>query len=251
MSIKDNNKNINTEKNGSSNLINIIEKYFLPNDTTNTQAIKANNMDTNLSDYLSLVSTTKENKITIKSESQNSTIITPDEKKPNFSKIFRNYIFPYFTLKDLIYLKKSNKMFNFLVDKKSINLCVLSNTTKKLKSIKLREEIWYHYLNIKQFNKELFEKESKKFNKDINDESDNDYENKEKIFYNRSVEIINKIKNNEKEKLPEIYNEKKIQSIEKSLDIISRDIDRTFKHSFFTKENRKEGLRRILYALAQ
>ena len=260
MSIKNNEKNTNPGKNDSSNFINIIEKYYLPNDTTNIQTTKSNTMDTNLSDYLSLVSTSKENKITIKSESQNSTIITtPNEKNHNFSKIFRNYIFPYFTLKDLIALKKCNKMFNFLVDKKSINLCVLSNTTKKLKSIKLREEIWYHYLNIKQFNKELFEKENKKFNNDINKDNknnigkninnDNDYENEEKIFYNKSVEIIIKIKNNEKEGLPEIYNEKKIQSIEKSLDIINRDIDRTFRHPFFTEENGKEGMRRILEAL--
>ena len=90
------------------------------------------------------------------------------KKKNNFSKIFRNYIAPYFTLNDLICLKRCNKMFNFLIDKKAINLCVISNTITKIKSIDLRGAIWYHYLNISDFNKELFEKENKKFiNNDI------------------------------------------------------------------------------------
>ena len=74
-----------------------------------------------------------------------------------FSKIFRNYIVPYFTLKDLISLKHSNKMFNFLIDKKVINLCTISNTIKKIKTPELRTKIWYHYLNINEFNKELFD----------------------------------------------------------------------------------------------
>ena len=64
-------------------------------------------------------------------------------------------------MKDLIALKHSNKMFNSIIDKKSINLCTLSNTLKPINSPELRIKIWYHYLNLKEFNKELFEKEKK------------------------------------------------------------------------------------------
>ena len=254
MSIKIKEKIKKEEKNEALNLVNIIEKYYLPKDSANSQISKGNTLDTNLSDYLTLLSTSKENE-KIKIESIKSSITTPESKNINFSKIFRNYIVPYFTLKDLISLKRCNKMFNSLIDKKSIDLCVLSNTTKKLKSSELRAEIWYHYLNIKEFNKELFEKENKKFINDndnvknnndnenkINNKNEQNEENQEKIFYNKSLEIIKHIKNNEKEKLPKIYNEEKIKSIENSMDFIIRDIDRTFHSPFFTEENGREGM---------
>ena len=269
MSINIKEKIINKEKNEASNLVNIIEKYYLPKDMASTQISKGNTLDTNLSDYLTLLSTAKENEKKLKNESLKSSIISSETKNINFFKIFRNYIVPYFTLKDLISLKRCNKMFNSLIDKKSIDLCVLANTTKKLKSVELRGEIWYHYLNIKEFNKELFLKENKKFTKDNNDNINNDdnnngnkiisnseneeneenQQNQEKIFYNKSVELIKYIKNNEKEKLPKIYNDEKIKSIENSIDFITRDIDRTFHSSYFTEENGREGMQRILEAL--
>ena len=74
-------------------------------------------------------------------------------------------------------------MFNFLIDKKSINLCVLSNLTKKIQSNELRASIWYHFLNIKEFNKELFEKENSKFNEDNKSNENKDQGNEEEIFY--------------------------------------------------------------------
>ena len=240
------------------NLVNIIEKYYLPKDTSIAQANKTINLDTNLSDYLSLVSTSKENKINEKSEESDSNIISSKNvKNVNFSKIFRNYIAPYFTLKDLISLKKCNKMFNFLIDKKSINICAISNTLKKIESNELRGAIWYHCLNIKDFNKELFKKENDKFlnaniiintNNDNND-SEKGKNNEEKIFYEKSLEIINKIKNNEKEILLQIYNEGKIKSIENSIDFIKRDINRTFHNIYFEEQNGIEGMERILEAL--
>ena len=250
MSIKNEEKNLNIYKQETSNLVNIIEKYFLPKDIVSSQVDNNNSIDTNLSDYLSLLSTSKENNINIKTQNNNKNIIIslPATKKNNFSKIFRNYISPYFTLNDLISLKKCNKMFNFLIDKKAINLCVISNTIKKIKSIELRGTIWYHYLKIKDFNKELFENEKNKFkDNDINNNIDE--EKKEEIFYNKSVKIINQIKNKEKENLPDIYNEEKIKSIENSIDFINRDIDRTFHNKFFIEENGKDGMRRILEAL--
>ena len=245
MSIKNKEKIINQEKNEALNLVNIIEKYYIPKDMSNAQINKGNSIDTNLSDYLSLLTTSKENQITLKIDSQNSNVISCHSKN-NFSKIFRNYIVPYFTLNDLISLKKCNKMFNSLIDRKSINLCVLSNTTKKLQSMEIRGNIWYHYLDINKFNIELFEKENKKFNREIND---NKNDNEEELFYNESIEIINQIKNNEKEKLPEIYGEDKIKSIVNSIDFINRDIDRTFHNAYFTEESGREGMRRILEAL--
>ena len=239
-----------SNKKETSNLVSIIEKYYFPKDNISFQAYKNNLVDTNLLDYLSLLSTSKENKLKIKAQNNNdSKIVSSNEKKKNnFSKIFRNYIAPYFTLNDLICLKRCNKMFNFLIDKKAINLCVISNTITKIKSIDLRGAIWYHYLNISDFNKELFEKENKKFiNNDIYINTDE--EKKEEIFYNNSVKIIDQIKSNETENLPEIYNEEKIISIKNSIDFISRDIDRTFHNKFFTEENGREGMRRLLETL--
>ena len=226
---------------------------------------KTQNLDTNLSDYLSLLSTSqKNNNINIKENNNIKIIHTKNEKKENttltpitsddnkiqtnniFSKIFRKYIVPYFTLKDLISLKHSNKMFNFLIDKKAINLCTISNSIKKIKSPELRAKIWYHYLNINEFNKELFEKEKKKL-KNISEEITQ--EKIEEIFYNKSLEIINLLKNNKNEELLEIYSEQKISSMKTSLEFIIRDIDRTFHTNFFENENGKIGMQKILEAL--
>ena len=185
-----------------------------------------------------------------KKENTTLTPITSDDNKTQtnniFSKIFRKYIVPYFTLKDLISLKHSNKMFNFLIDKKAINLCTISNSIKKIKSPELRAKIWYHYLNINEFNKELFEKEKKKL-KNISEEITQ--EKIEEIFYNKSLEIINLLKNNKNEELLEIYSEQKISSMKTSLEFIIRDIDRTFHTNFFENENGKIGMQKILEAL--
>jgi hypothetical protein len=137
-------------------------------------------------------------------------------------------------------------MFNFLIDKKAINLCTISNSIKKIKSPELRAKIWYHYLNINEFNKELFEKEKKKL-KNISEEITQ--EKIEEIFYNKSLEIINLLKNNKNEELLEIYSEQKISSMKTSLEFIIRDIDRTFHTNFFENENGKIGMQKILEAL--
>ena len=267
MSLKKNKEISIKEKSPSLNLVSIIEKYYLPKDISlsTSKTSKTQNLDTNLSDYLSLLSTSqKNNNINIKENNNIKIIHTKNEKKENttltpitsddnktqtnniFSKIFRKYIVPYFTLKDLISLKHSNKMFNFLIDKKAINLCTISNSIKKIKSPELRAKIWYHYLNINEFNKELFEKEKKKL-KNISEEITQ--EKIEEIFYNKSLEIINLLKNNKNEELLEIYSEQKISSMKTSLEFIIRDIDRTFHTNFFENENGKIGMQKILEAL--
>ena len=269
MSLKINKETVTEEKNPSLNLVAIIEKYYLPKDISlpTNKISKSQNLDTDLSDYLSLLSTSQKNinikkNIIIKSKeikkenNSKNIIITPEGPENNinktnndFNKIFRNYIAPYFTLKDLIALKHSNKMFNFLIDKKVINSCTISNTIKPIKSRELRAKIWYHYLNINESINELFEKEKKKLDElklDLNKETQ---DKKEELFYNKSLEIINLLKNNENEKLLKIYTEQKINSMKVSLDFIVRDIDRTFHTSFFESENGKEGMRRILEAL--
>ena len=267
MSLKKNKEISIKEKSPSLNLVSIIEKYYLPKDISlsTSKTSKAQNLDTNLSDYLSLLSTSqKNNNINIKENNNIKIIHTKNEKKENttltpitsddnktqtnniFSKIFRKYNVPYFTLKDLISLKYSNKMFNFLIDKKAINLCTISNSIKKIKSPELRAKIWYHYLNINEFNKELFEKEKKKL-KNISEEITQ--EKIEEIFYNKSLEIINLLKNNKNEELLEIYSEQKISSMKTSLEFIIRDIDRTFHTNFFENENGKIGMQKILEAL--
>ena len=250
MSAKTKEKNIDKEENSSSNLINIIEKYYLPKDVTISKTSETKVTDTNLSEYISLISTAKNKNNDNKSEISDMGI-TPstNDKNNTFEKIFKTYIVPYFTLGDLISLKKCNKMFNFLIDRKSLNICVISNSTKKFKSCSLRASIWYKYLNVKEFNKELFQKENKKFENNELLNSDNDSEKKEELLYNKSLELIDQIKNNENEKLLNIFTEEKIASIKSSLDIINRDIDRTFHNTFFEEENGKEGMRQILEAL--
>ena len=168
MSIKIKKEITNQEKKQSSNLISIIEKYYLPKDISIPESKKKNskNIDTDLSDYLSILSISQNNlnfnkiqkknskeKITITGETPNPNIETQLNNTNNiFMKIFRNYIIPYFTLKDLISLKHTNKMFNILIDKKAINLCTISNTINPIKSHEIRAKIWYHYLNIKEIN---------------------------------------------------------------------------------------------------
>ena len=259
MSIKINKEVSNQEKIPTLNLVSIIEKYYLPEDIPSPESknSKTQNLDTNLSDYLSLLSTYHQdninsNKIIQKNEIKKQITITPDKNKQlnksnkSFSKIFRNFIAPYFTLKDLIALKHSNKMFNILIDKKAINICTISNTIKKIKSPELRSKIWYHYLNIKEFNKELFQKEQRKLN---NDKNEINSDKIEEIFYNKCLDIIKLLKNGETEKLLEIYSEQKISSMKVSLDFIVRDIDRTFHTTFFEDGNGKEGTKRVLEAL--
>ena len=259
MSIKINRESTNQEKIQTLNLLSIIEKYYLPKDIPSPESknSKTQNLDTNLSDYLSLLSTHHQeninsNKIIQKNEIKKDIIITPKENNQlnktnnSFSKIFRNYISPYFTLRDLISLKHTNKMFNILIDKKAINICTISNTIKKINSPELRAKIWYHYLNIKEFNKELFQKEGRKLN---NDKNEINSDKIEEIFYNKCLEIINTLKNDDKEKLLKIFSEEKISSMKVSLDFIVRDIDRTFHTIFFEDQNGKEGTKRVLEAL--
>ena len=259
MSIKINRESTNQEKIQTLNLVSIIEKYYLPKDIPSSESknSKTQNLDTNLSDYLSLLSTHHQeninsNKIIQKNEIKKDIIITPKENNQlnktnnSFSKIFRNYISPYFTLRDLISLKHTNKMFNILIDKKAINICTISNTIKKINSPELRAKIWYHYLNIKEFNKELFQKEERKLN---NDKNEINSDKMEEIFYNKCLEIINTLKNDDKEKLLKIFSEEKIFSMKVSLDFIVRDIDRTFHTIFFEDQNGKEGTKRVLEAL--
>ena len=252
MSIKINKETTTNKKNSNLNLLSIIEKYYLPKDISlsHKKASNESNLDTNLSDYLSLISTSHKNKVQYvkknSKESKKNIEIENTKLNTDFSKVFRNFIVPYFTLKDLISLKRSNKTFNVLIDKKAINICTLSNTIKPFKSSKLRTQYWYHYLNVKEFNnKELFPKEKNKFNTpdEINSE------NNEEIFYNKSIELIQDLKNNKIEKLHKYYNEQKINSMKTSLGFIIRDIHRTFHTKFFEEENGKEGTQRILEAL--
>ena len=262
MSIKIKKEITNKEKQQSSNLISIIEKYYLPKDISIPESKKKNskNIDTDLSDYLSILSISQNNLNFNKIQKKNSkekitnTGETPNpnkETQPNntnniFMKIFRNYIVPYFTLKDLISLKCTNKMFNILIDKKALNLCTISNAINPIKSHELRAKIWYHYLNIKEINEELFKQEQKKLKKEI---LELNTEKIEEIFYAKCLEIIEDLKNNKIEKLLELYSEQKISSMKISLDFIIRDIDRTFHTKFFEEEKGKEGTQRILEAL--
>ena len=63
MSIKINNEAILKEKITSINLVSIIEKYYLPKDSSfpETKQSKTQNLDMNLSNYLSLLSSSHNN----------------------------------------------------------------------------------------------------------------------------------------------------------------------------------------------
>ena len=63
MSFKKNKETSLKNKNPSLNLVSIIEKYYFPKDISlpTTKSSKDQNIDTNLSDYLSLLSISQKN----------------------------------------------------------------------------------------------------------------------------------------------------------------------------------------------
>ena len=84
MSLKKNKEISIKEKSPSLNLVSIIEKYYLPKDISlsTSKTSKTQNLDTNLSDYLSLLSTSqKNNNINIKENNNIKIINTKNEKK--------------------------------------------------------------------------------------------------------------------------------------------------------------------------
>ena len=163
----------------------------------------------------------------------------------NFLKCFHFSVIPYLSISDLIQLKKCSKLLSSIVDEKAINICIISNSTKKFPSNEYRMSIWSHYLDLNKFIILLL---YKYFIKEDNIDNEKIDEKKEAQYYKYTGQIIDKIQNNqeltEEEKL--IYTPDKIKCIIDSLDFIKRDIDRTMYTQFFLKEGGKQQLGNIL-----
>ena len=219
-----------------NNEVNIFEKYYLPKN----QEEKSKKID-NL-DYISFLSSTK--KPVIEKDSI--------EISNKFTKIFYNSIIPYLSPKDLISFKLCNKITNSFISNKAINICIISKSTKNFISHKEREKIWNHYLKMEKYKTQLFKDEINKFNLDILDEqnTDNNIKEKDILYFNISVKLIELIKNDDKnEKLKKIFDEKEIKSIKDSIEYIRRDVNRTFYIDYFTKGNGKTELKRVLESM--
>ena len=221
------------EKNNDE--INIFQKYYLP------KIPKEEEKKIDYLDYTSFLSSSVK-----KPQKQNENIII----STIFTKLFYNSIIPYLSPKDLINFKLCNKITNSFISKKALNICIISNSTKNFSSPKERSNIWNHYLKLEKYQSQLFQEEKNKFNLGILEEENNNKE-KDKLYFDISVKIIEIIKddsenNNNKEKLLKIFNDNEIKNIKDSIEYIKRDVNRTFYNDYFIKGEGKKELKRIL-----
>jgi hypothetical protein len=161
-----------------------------------------------------------------------------------FIKCFHKSVIPFLSIKDLLELKKCSKLLNLIIDEKAIKICILSNSINNFPSNELRISIWSHYMDLDEF---ILEHLGKYFKTNENIEIDKLLEE----YKNYLAQIIEKIK--EKKQLTEeeekIYTPDKIKLIKESLDLIKRDIDRTYYNDFFLKEGGKSQLNNILESM--
>ena len=221
------------EKNNDE--INIFQKYYLP------KIPKEEEKKIDYLDYTSFLSSSVK-----KPQKQNENIII----STIFTKLFYNSIIPYLSPKDLINFKLCNKITNSFISKKALNICIISNSTKNFSSPKERSNIWNHYLKLEKYQSQLFQEEKDKFNLDILEDENNNKE-KDKLYFDISVKIIEIIKddsenNNNKEKLLKIFNDNEIKNIKDSIEYIKRDVNRTFYNDYFIKGEGKKELKRVL-----
>ena len=213
---------------------------------------KSNNMDLFGKYYLQLKKKDKSDKedltSSVRSVSSNLNSEINMDVSQNFKKIFDKSVIPFLSLKDLIELKKSSKLLNSLFDSKSLQICILSNSTKNFSSKEQRKSVWEYYMKLPSFilnllNNYLLQKE--------NTINENDSKENEEKYYKYILEIISKIKNNDFSSIDnkQIYNDEKIKSIKTSIDFISRDINRTFYNDYFKKEGGQQKLQNVLEAM--
>ena len=215
--------------------INIFQKYYLP------KVPKEENKKIDYLDYTSFLSSSVK-----KPQKQNENLIISNI----FTKLFYNSIIPYLSPRDLIHFKLCNKITNSFISKKAINICIISNSTKNFSSPKERESIWNHYLKLEKYKSQLFKDENDKFNLGIL-EDDNNKKEKDKLYFDISVKLIEIIKDDsenddKKEKLLKIFNDNEIKNIKDSIEYIKRDVNRTFYNDYFTKGEGKTELKRVL-----
>ena len=219
----------------NNNDINIFQKYYLPKNQ------EEDNKKNDYLDYSSFLSTANK-----KQERPKRNIKTTNI----FTKMFYNYIIPYLSPKDLIAFKLCNKITNNFISKKAISICIISKSTKNFFSFKERQIIWSYYLKLDKYKFQLFQEDKNKFIFDILDEQNNNSKDKEILYYNIAVKLIEMIKVDEKnEKLKKIYNEKEVKSIKDSIEYIRRDVNRTFHTDYFTKGEGRIQLKRVLESM--
>ena len=219
----------------NTNDINIFQKYYLPKNQ------EEDNKKIDYLDYSSFLSTANK-----KQERPKRNIKTTNI----FTKMFYNYIIPYLSPKDLIAFKLCNKITNNFISKKAISICIISKSTKNFFSFKERQIIWSYYLKLDKYKFQLFQEDKNKFIFDILDEQNNNSKDKEILYYNIAVKLIEMIKVDEKnEKLKKIYNEKEVKSIKDSIEYIRRDVNRTFHTDYFTKGEGRIQLKRVLESM--
>ena len=219
----------------NNNDINIFQKYYLPKNQ------EEDNKKIDYLDYSSFLSTANK-----KQERPKRNIKTTNI----FTKMFYNYIIPYLSPKDLIAFKLCNKITNNFISKKAISICIISKSTKNFFSFKERQIIWSYYLKLDKYKFQLFQEDKNKFIFDVLDEQNNNSKDKEILYYNIAVKLIEMIKADEKnEKLKKIYNEKEVKSIKDSIEYIRRDVNRTFHIDYFTKGEGRIQLKRVLESM--
>ena len=219
----------------NNNENNIFQKYYLPKNQ------EEENKKIDYLDYTSFLSKSNKN---------------PQRTKKNlnipniFTKVFYNYIIPYLSPKDLISFKICNKITNNFISKKAISICIISKSTKNFVSFKERQIIWNYYLKLDKYKFQLFQEDKNKFTLDILDKSNNNEKDKDIIYYNIAVKLIEIIKADDKnEKLKTIFSENEIKNIKDSIEYIRRDVNRTFYTDFFTKGEGRTQLKRVLEAM--
>ena len=219
----------------NNNENNIFQKYYLPKNQ------EEENKKIDYLDYTSFLSKSNKNP---KRTKKNLNI-------PNiFTKVFYNYIIPYLSPKDLISFKICNKITNNFISKKAISICIISKSTKNFVSFKERQIIWNYYLKLDKYKFQLFQEDKNKFTLDILDKSNNYEKDKDIIYYNIAVKLIEIIKADDKnEKLKTIFSENEIKNIKDSIEYIRRDVNRTFYTDFFTKGEGRTQLKRVLEAM--
>ena len=219
----------------NNNENNIFQKYYLPKNQ------EEENKKIDYLDYTSFLSKSNKN---------------PQRTKKNlnipniFTKVFYNYIIPYLSPKDLISFKLCNIITNNFISKKAISICIISKSTKNFVSFKERQMIWNYYLKLDKYKLQLFQEDKNKFTLDILDKSNNNEKDKDIIYYNIAVKLIEIIKADDKnEKLKTIFSENEIKNIKDSIEYIRRDVNRTFYTDFFTKGEGRTQLKRVLEAM--
>lgn len=216
-----------------SSFINILEKYYLPNNINDDilqKVLKTQNTNLDISMNSSLIR---------KKTSPNLSLTDNIEYSysMNFAKCFRINILPYLSLNDIVNLKLSNKVFKNLINEKAFKLCAIANSIKGFTNIKQKYNIWKYYLEMENYKLSLFE-----YYKYY------DLKNKEKseeYFYNIIQDIINQVKQDKKVDPNELPEDKKELLIE-SISNISKDITRTFHNDRFNTNNGLQQLQRVL-----